>query len=53
VDASYAVQFYETEDGSSPGEEFLMTIDKKLAAKAYRILSMIERNGPNIREPYS
>lgn len=50
---NYQVEFYETEGGAVPAEAFIDSLDTKMAAKIYRLLAMIERNGPDLREPYS
>ena len=50
---NYEVLFFEKSDGTFPAEEFIDSLDNKLAAKVYRILEMIEVNGPELREPYS
>ena len=53
METEYQVIFYEKEDGTCPVEEFIKSLDDKLSAKIFRILSMIEVNGPALREPYS
>jgi phage-related protein len=50
---SYQVIFYEQEDGGAPGEAFINSLDCKMSAKVYRLLGMIEENGPELRGPYS
>ena len=49
----YEVLFFEKNDGTFPAVSFIYSLDDKLAAKVYRILEMIEANGPELREPYS
>ena len=49
----YNVSFYEQEKGIFPAEEFINSLDDKIAAKVFRIFTMIEENGPKMREPYS
>jgi len=49
----YQVFFFEKEKGAYPAEDFINSLDVKLSAKVYRILGMIEINGPELREPYS
>jgi len=49
----YHVEFFEKENGTFPASEFINSLDDKMSAKIYRILSMIEQNGPELREPYS
>ncbi len=51
--AKYQVIFFEKENGDIPAEEFINTLDNKMAAKIYRLLTMISENGPELREPYS
>lgn len=49
----FAINFYEKDDGSSPVETFLDEIDVKMRAKVFRILHMLEINGPQLRMPHS
>ena len=49
----YQVVFYEKENGTFPAEEYINALDIKMSAKIYRILGMLETNGPELREPYS
>lgn len=51
--ANYQVIFFEKENGTVPAEEFIDTLDNKMAAKVFRLLMMIAENGPDLREPYS
>jgi len=53
VERDYQVLFFEKENGTFPAEEYINSLDDKLSAKVYRILAMIEMNGPELREPYS
>jgi len=53
LEKNYQVSFFEKDDGTFPAEEFINALEIKLSAKVYRILSMIEENGPELREPYS
>lgn len=50
---AYEVEFYETEDGSRPAEEFILSQDKKMQAKIFLTLEFLEERGPALREPYS
>ena len=50
---SYQVLFYRKSNGTYPAEEYINSLDDKMSAKIYRILKMIEINGPELREPYS
>ena len=47
------VLFYEKEDGSSPAEEYINSLDVKMSAKAYRMIGLLSANGSDLREPYS
>lgn len=49
----FKVVFYEKDDGVSPAENFLMSLDVKLAAKMYGIIEVLEEKGNLLREPYS
>lgn len=51
--AEYQVVFYEKEKDTFPAEDFINSLDDKMAAKIYRVLRMLEKNGPELREPYS
>lgn len=50
---NYSVEYYETEDGKKPAEEFILSQDKKMRAKIYLMLRLLENNGPALREPFS
>ncbi|MGN1416776.1 MAG: type II toxin-antitoxin system RelE/ParE family toxin [Oscillospiraceae bacterium] len=49
----FEVLFYEKEDGTEPAKEFLDSLDIKMRAKMLRIISMLQNNGYDLREPYS
>ena len=53
MEKKYQVLFFEKDDGTFPAEEYINSLDNKLSAKVYRILAMIEDNGPELREPYT
>jgi len=53
MEQEYQVIFYEKENGDCPTQEYIDSLDIKLSAKVYRILEMIKKNGPELREPYS
>ena len=46
-------QFYETETGRQPAKEFLLSLDKKMRAKMLHMISILQDNGNELREPYS
>lgn len=44
---------YETEQGLCPCERLFESLEPKLKAKVFRMIKMLEANGPYLREPYS
>ena len=53
MENEYKVIFFEKESGIYPAEDYINSLNDKLSAKVYRILNMIEKNGPELKEPYS
>ncbi len=49
----FIVEFYERADGSYPVEEFILSLDVKMQAKVYRVLSLLEEYGNRLGSPYS
>lgn len=49
----FRVEFYEGNEGSCPVEEFLTSLDKKMSAKLYALIEVLEEKGSCLREPYS
>ena len=49
----FEVIFYAKENGEEPAKEFLMSLDDKMRAKIVRAISRLERNGIELREPFS
>ncbi len=49
----FRVDFFKKADGTCPVEEFLDSLDVKMRAKVVMGLSLLRRNGPLLREPYS
>lgn len=47
------IEFYETEDGKCPLEEYLDSLEPKLLAKTLRTIDLLENNGISLRGPYS
>lgn len=47
------IEFYEKSDGTQPAREFLDSLDKPMRAKMLRVIKMLEKNGNDLREPYS
>ena len=51
--AEFEVEFYETTDGVKPAKDFLISLDNKMRAKMASMISLLQENGYNLREPYS
>lgn len=51
--AEFEVDFYETTDGDKPAKDFLISLDNKMRAKMASMISLLQENGYNLREPYS
>ncbi len=49
----YSAIFYEMKDGRQPAKEFLLSLDYDMRAKMVRLLELLQKNGPALREPYS
>lgn len=47
------IEFYETEDGKCPVQDFLDSQEDKMKAKLFRTIDLLANNGPALREPYS
>ena len=50
---NYNVEYYETKDGTRPAEEFILSLNAKMRAKIFRLLTLLESSGNELREPYS
>ena len=49
----FQVEFYETEDGRIPTQEFLDSLEPKMNAKMVGLMEILEEKGYLLREPYS
>lgn len=49
----FDIIFYDKADGTEPVKEFLDSLDIKMRAKMLRIIVMLQKNGYELREPYS
>ena len=49
----FTVEFYETQSGERPAEEFLDTLDVKMRGKLVMTLKVLQEQGNCLREPYS
>ena len=53
VESGFEVVFYDMKDGSKPARDFILGLLPKMRAKMFRLIDMLETNGPELREPYS
>ena len=51
--SSYKVEFYDTPNGTKPAKDFIAGLPPKMRAKMLRVISVLEVNGSELREPYS
>ncbi|MBR6332488.1 MAG: type II toxin-antitoxin system RelE/ParE family toxin [Dehalococcoidales bacterium] len=51
--SDFNVEFYETSKGEIPVLTFMSGLDKKLQAKTAMLISLLQDNGNELREPYS
>ena len=49
----FEIEFYETAKGDKPAWDFLLSLDKKMRAKMASMVSLLQENGNELREPYS
>jgi len=49
----FEIEYYETNKGKCPINDFLDTLEPKLRAKTIRTIMLLESNGPLLREPFS
>jgi phage-related protein len=49
----WEIEYYQKENGEIPVEDFLLTLNPKLRAKAYHDIMLLKKLGINIRAPYS
>ena len=49
----FKVEYYETVDGAKPAEAFILSLDVKMQAKTFRLLTLLEQKGNKLRAPYS
>lgn len=49
----FTVRLFEKNNGDSPVEEFLDSLDNKMAAKVYGMIGLLEEYGNELRLPYS
>ena len=49
----FEIEFYKTEDGKEPVEDFIDSLDDKMAAKLVALMEVLEEMGTELRMPYS
>lgn len=49
----WEIEFYQKENGEIPVEDFLLSLNPKLRAKAYSDILLLKKLGINIRESFS
>lgn len=49
----YEIEFYKTENGSVPVEDFIRSLEHKMQAKALMAIEILSEFGNQLREPYS
>ncbi len=50
---AFEVEFYQLESGEKPVATFIKSLPVKMQVKAIDALTILEDEGPNLREPYS
>lgn len=50
---NFNLEFYQTENGECPVEDFIELQDIKMQAKIYKMLELLEERGNRLRMPYS
>ena len=51
--ALFEIEFYQLSNGREPAKEFLTGLEVKMRAKLADIISLLQDNGYELREPYS
>jgi hypothetical protein len=50
---NWEIEYYQKANGDIPVEDFLLSLNPKLRAKAYSDIMLLKQLGINIRAPYS
>ena len=50
---NFEVIFYRKENGEEPAKDFLISLNPKIRAKVARAISRLQKNGTELREPFS
>lgn len=48
----WQVEYYKKENGDIPVLDFLLSLEAKIRAKAFSEIELLEKHGPELREPY-
>lgn len=48
----FGIEFYQQENGKIPVEVFLLSLQPKLRAKAFRDIELLRKHGSELKEPY-
>jgi phage-related protein len=48
----WQVEYYKKENGNIPVLDYLLSLDAKIRAKAFSEIELLEKHGPELREPY-
>jgi len=48
----WEVEYYKKQNGDMPVVNYLLTLDAKMRAKAFSEIELLEKHGPNLKEPY-
>lgn len=51
--STFKAEFYKTEKGDKPAKDFILSQDKKMKAKIFGLVDILEQYGNQLREPYS
>ena len=49
----FEIEFYKTEDGKSPAQDFIQSQNEKIRRKIYREMELLENLGTALRMPHS
>ncbi|MCD8129877.1 MAG: type II toxin-antitoxin system RelE/ParE family toxin [Lachnospiraceae bacterium] len=50
---NFQIEFYRSEQGNCPVEDFLNQLDEKMLTRILRMISLLKNYGNELREPYS
>ena len=49
--STFIAEFYKTEKGDKPAKDFILSQDKKMKAKIFGLVDILEQYGNQLREP--